>query len=180
MLAGVAAPFLPKHLGPLAIAQARRPRPVEEVIPEPPSPQALHPPGRPLQRSKTVAGDRSQERRVRSGQGHLRNASAESPGSPESDRRQLKPTRARPNPQRHHTATPATQLQVAPIPGHRSALGAGLNTYSSSSLPDVLKASESGQRLPLDRRISSNIVACLLYTSPSPRDRTRSRMPSSA
>ena len=34
-------------------------------------------------------------------------------------------------------------------------------------------------------RIHSNIIAsqiedCLLYTSPSPRDRTRSRMPSSA
>ena len=25
-----------------------------------------------------------------------------------------------------------------------------------------------------------NIISCLLYTSPSPRDRTRSRMPSSA
>ena len=25
-----------------------------------------------------------------------------------------------------------------------------------------------------------NVIACLLYTSPSPRDRTRSRMPSSA
>ena len=29
-------------------------------------------------------------------------------------------------------------------------------------------------------RIQSNPNACLLYTSPSPRDRTRSRMPSSA
>ena len=27
---------------------------------------------------------------------------------------------------------------------------------------------------------SGNIIICLLYTSPSPRDRTRSRMPSSA
>ena len=27
---------------------------------------------------------------------------------------------------------------------------------------------------------ASKIIACLLYTSPSPRDRTRSRMPSSA
>ena len=27
---------------------------------------------------------------------------------------------------------------------------------------------------------TSSIVSCLLYTSPSPRDRTRSRMPSSA
>ena len=29
-------------------------------------------------------------------------------------------------------------------------------------------------------KLSDNITACLLYTSPSPRDRTRSRMPSSA
>ena len=28
--------------------------------------------------------------------------------------------------------------------------------------------------------IEETVVACLLYTSPSPRDRTRSRMPSSA
>ena len=28
--------------------------------------------------------------------------------------------------------------------------------------------------------LSSQLVICLLYTSPSPRDRTRSRMPSSA
>ena len=28
--------------------------------------------------------------------------------------------------------------------------------------------------------IISEVVSCLLYTSPSPRDRTRSRMPSSA
>ena len=29
-------------------------------------------------------------------------------------------------------------------------------------------------------RIARNVMGCLLYTSPSPRDRTRSRMPSSA
>ena len=29
-------------------------------------------------------------------------------------------------------------------------------------------------------RISASFLSCLLYTSPSPRDRTRSRMPSSA
>ena len=32
----------------------------------------------------------------------------------------------------------------------------------------------------LDNQISRNVFSCLLYTSPSPRDRTRSRMPSSA
>ena len=30
------------------------------------------------------------------------------------------------------------------------------------------------------RALAERIAACLLYTSPSPRDRTRSRMPSSA
>ena len=29
-------------------------------------------------------------------------------------------------------------------------------------------------------RVADNLGVCLLYTSPSPRDRTRSRMPSSA
>ena len=33
---------------------------------------------------------------------------------------------------------------------------------------------------PPDARIEIEVPLCLLYTSPSPRDRTRSRMPSSA
>ena len=39
-----------------------------------------------------------------------------------------------------------------------------------------------GQKTGIFRRISPDILDrfCLLYTSPSPRDRTRSRMPSSA
>ena len=38
-----------------------------------------------------------------------------------------------------------------------------------------------GQRYsPLDILNVDNVKDCLLYTSPSPRDRTRSRMPSSA
>ena len=45
-----------------------------------------------------------------------------------------------------------------------------------------------GRRLAFDRAVdvwgesglSTNDRSCLLYTSPSPRDRTRSRMPSSA
>ncbi|KAL5117621.1 Phosphatidylinositol 4-kinase pik1alpha (PI4-kinase)(PtdIns-4-kinase) [Pleosporales sp. CAS-2024a] len=32
VLAGIAAPFLPAHAGPLAVAQARKPRPVEDII----------------------------------------------------------------------------------------------------------------------------------------------------
>ena len=45
------------------------------------------------------------------------------------------------------------------------------------------RASNQGQKLDLALGFSHNIlldIACLLYTSPSPRDRTRSRMPSSA
>ena len=35
--------------------------------------------------------------------------------------------------------------------------------------------------MPVQRRVAAGVLsACLLYTSPSPRDRTRSRMPSSA
>ena len=43
-----------------------------------------------------------------------------------------------------------------------------------------------GQVLRLERyqalqaQVTAQLTACLLYTSPSPRDRTRSRMPSSA
>ena len=34
--------------------------------------------------------------------------------------------------------------------------------------------------ITMDNSLASTGVTCLLYTSPSPRDRTRSRMPSSA
>ena len=40
---------------------------------------------------------------------------------------------------------------------------------------------DGGRRVPLDMNALRALVeSCLLYTSPSPRDRTRSRMPSSA
>ena len=44
-------------------------------------------------------------------------------------------------------------------------------------LADLLMA--QGMQQPQGQMISGHYV-CLLYTSPSPRDRTRSRMPSSA
>ena len=49
VLASVAAPFLPREFGPLAIAQARKPQPLEDTISETPSVQKLT-------RSHTVAG----------------------------------------------------------------------------------------------------------------------------
>ena len=39
---------------------------------------------------------------------------------------------------------------------------------------------DEGGRILKDFKLSNDDCACLLYTSPSPRDRTRSRMPSSA
>ena len=65
----------------------------------------------------------------------------------------------------------------------------GYQPISSSSISDVVfidvnadgiqDANEPG--LPgVTIRLTDNTGTCLLYTSPSPRDRTRSRMPSSA
>ena len=45
--------------------------------------------------------------------------------------------------------------------------------YDEGSSMPLLK----GQTLSIDER---GIITCLLYTSPSPRDRQKSRMPSSA
>ena len=44
-------------------------------------------------------------------------------------------------------------------------------------LVDTILARRGGALLNLDKAL---LWSCLLYTSPSPRDRTRSRMPSSA
>ena len=43
-----------------------------------------------------------------------------------------------------------------------------------STIPPIIKKPTKARRFNTHRRV------CLLYTSPSPRDRTRSRMPSSA
>ncbi|KAK4961471.1 Phosphatidylinositol 4-kinase pik1alpha (PI4-kinase)(PtdIns-4-kinase) [Elasticomyces elasticus] len=61
VLAGIGMSLLPQHAGPLAIAQARRPRPVEDVISEalPTAPK--------LGRSATVTGTTSTGRRARPG-----------------------------------------------------------------------------------------------------------------
>ena len=47
-------------------------------------------------------------------------------------------------------------------------------------IPVTLRFSELLIDKPLLLWINDGLMACLLYTSPSPRDRTRSRMPSSA
>ena len=53
--------------------------------------------------------------------------------------------------------------------------------YSSAGISDVLIARKADQlELELKTARPGVIVGCLLYTSPSPRDRQKSRMPSSA
>ena len=50
-----------------------------------------------------------------------------------------------------------------------------------NSFPLVVNGKDlQGGQISLNGGISSQFISCLLYTSPSPRDRTRSRMPSSA
>ena len=48
------------------------------------------------------------------------------------------------------------------------------------ALAQNLIQTEHGQQLSLDPKLTQTILACLLYTSPSPRDKRQSRMPSSA
>ena len=65
-------------------------------------------------------------------------------------------------------------LQIMTMPDYRPK--AGDKSFDISPQPDGLYSILAEQREP--RRIV--IRACLLYTSPSPRDRQKSRMPSSA
>ena len=54
----------------------------------------------------------------------------------------------------------------------------GIVQYSTGDFP--VAAESLRQALALSRDLGDRLGDCLLYTSPSPRDRTRSRMPSSA
>ena len=53
-------------------------------------------------------------------------------------------------------------------------------TGLSSLLEDNLSLSPAAKQLAQAPTAVTQAMTCLLYTSPSPRDRTRSRMPSSA
>ena len=59
---------------------------------------------------------------------------------------------------------------------------AGLIPLSAEQKQNVLEAFDATQRMNILAKFVNQISenSCLLYTSPSPRDRTRSRMPSSA
>ena len=55
-----------------------------------------------------------------------------------------------------------------------------LDYVVAERLPEMIHDVDAWGSLIVNRRKPHTYRACLLYTSPSPRDRTRSRMPSSA
>ncbi|KAF2180811.1 phosphatidylinositol 4-kinase-like protein PIK1 [Zopfia rhizophila CBS 207.26] len=126
VLASVATPFLPRHAGPLAVAQARKPRPVEDIISDNVQTQKLG-------RSNTVAGGSPRPRRPKAPQGH---------SDPE-DQRSSKTITPRPkdlqNPKdlRRKATRPANPNR-APSGPHRPSLLAVSSEarLSSSSLPE--------------------------------------------
>ena len=63
--------------------------------------------------------------------------------------------------------------------------GLALFLYGMNAMGDGLAKVSGGKLEKILENLTSNpikavLLGCLLYTSPSPRDRTRSRMPSSA
>src|SRR5690242_11443268 len=133
VLASIAAPFLPAHAGPLAIAQAREPRPVEDMISDNVQTGKMG-------RSNTVAGGSPRPRQRRTDQGH---------SDPE-DGRAFKAPAPRPRDPRdlkdlRRQAARPPQAARGVSAGHRPSL---LNIdaearLSSSSLPDFRNARTS-------------------------------------
>ena len=83
------------------------------------------------------------------------------------------------------------QFQSAPIVNIEQKVGSGASILlKSSDLGEILKISgdnitfnyshDRTLKPQLNTTYNLQLISCLLYTSPSPRDRTRSRMPSSA
>ena len=70
-------------------------------------------------------------------------------------------------------------LRLGPIPRIRAAPHEEFFSRGSR-LYNLVNRQRTRPDEQTDRRTDGRIAVCLLYTSPSPRDRTRSRMPSSA
>ena len=130
VLASVGVPLLAQHVAPLAVAQARKPRPIEDVTPETPVQEQR------LGRSHTVSGTTSTSRRARPASGDGKD------GVPRKTRR---PTAIKTNGEpvsRTHANSP--NVDASRRHAHRQSLAVLRNTegfISSASLPDQRKAS---------------------------------------
>ncbi|KAF2674517.1 phosphatidylinositol 3 [Microthyrium microscopicum] len=133
ILASVATPFLPRHAGPLAIAQARRPRPLEDVISEAGQESKLA-------RSHTVSGSGAG--------GHPKPGRRKAPAAP----KDIDPARVR-RKQAHSASasTPTIVVEQSKAPVHqepvKAVLGSSANppaepSLSSTSLPDTMRPVE--------------------------------------
>ena len=81
------------------------------------------------------------------------------------------------------TNTSLNRISFAlPFPTYQGSLVFGLSYHQSKDLSSIVKFDgfNSGSNSKIQSLLDGYITYCLLYTSPSPRDRTRSRMPSSA
>lgn len=124
VLASIAAPFLPAHAGPLAIAQARKPRPIEDIISD--NVQTAK-----VGRSKTTTNPSPRIKQRRPGQGHSDPEDGRSPTSPRSkDTREARDSR-------RQLARPANPVRAPSAQQRPSLLAVASEArLSSSSLPD--------------------------------------------
>ena len=80
-----------------------------------------------------------------------------------------------------HLSGWGNELNARAIRGmHQGAFTRGKNSTDSALIIDAMDLLYAGNVEAFALVTSDSDFTCLLYTSPSPRDRTRSRMPSSA
>ncbi|KAF1962033.1 hypothetical protein CC80DRAFT_436534 [Byssothecium circinans] len=127
VLASVAAPFLPRHAGPLAIAQARKPRPVDDMISD--NVQTAK-----VGRSHTIAGGSARPRRPRAPGGHSDPEDGRSPRIPSARSRDSDLSKDA----RRKSTRPVAPERAPSAQQHRHSLLAvsAEASLSSSSLPE--------------------------------------------
>ncbi|KAB8349876.1 hypothetical protein FH972_023889 [Carpinus fangiana] len=150
VLAGVAAPFFPRHLGPLAIAQARRPRPPEETISEAPHVQKLS-------RSATVTGPPARVRRTKSA--HTRTDSEQTTSSKQGKSRRsanaIKTLARRTSGARHVSLSEInglTRLETSSLPDFTESLSRHVSSLEAPA------TSNSGARSWNEQRNTHDLV----------------------
>ncbi|KAF2277818.1 phosphatidylinositol 4-kinase-like protein PIK1 [Westerdykella ornata] len=138
VVASIAAPFLPRHAGPLAIAQARKPRPVEDMISDNVQTHRIG-------RSNTVAAGSPRPRRPRTDQGH---SDPEDQASSKSRTPRIREPHS-PKEMRWKAVRPTQPDRIPSAQERSSLLAAGPEArLSSSSLPDFSSRGTSNLPTP--------------------------------